>query len=120
MEQLREQQQQFINLKQLHKNEKSDMLLHQEELEKRNRQNFETLREKLEIEKNALTDTMAEKNRMIDKLNYELDEMRDNIQVRNSKLLCWGDIHSIEFILGDASSTSIKADCHGKSTRGKV
>lgn len=82
LEQLREQQQQqFIRLKQLHENEKSDILLNQEEVEKKNRQNLENLREKLEIEKNALKSTMAEKDRTISKLNHELDEMRDNIQV---------------------------------------
>jgi len=81
LEQLREQQQQFIHLKQLHENEKADILLNQEEMEKKNRQNLENLREKLEIEKNALKNTMAEKDRTISKLNHELDEMRDNIQV---------------------------------------
>lgn len=78
VEQLKEQ---LFNLKQSHENEKSDILLHHEEAERKNRQNFESLRQKLEIEKKALCDTMAEKNRMIDKLNHELDEMRDNIQV---------------------------------------
>ncbi|CAO0803070.1 unnamed protein product [Mucor circinelloides] len=80
LEQLREQQQQFIHLKQLHENEKADILLNQEEMEKKNRQDLENLREKLEIEKNALKNTMAEKDRTISKLNHELDEMRDNIQ----------------------------------------
>ncbi|KAL9553418.1 hypothetical protein MBANPS3_003303 [Mucor bainieri] len=89
MEQLREQQQQLIHLKQLHENEKSDILLHQQESEKRNRQHFESLREKLEIEKNALNDTMTEKEKLIDKLNHELDEMRDNIQVGEKELLGW-------------------------------
>lgn len=86
LEQLKEQQQQFIHLKQLHENEKSDILLNQEEMEKKNRQNLENLREKLEIEKNALKSTMAEKDRTISKLNHELDEMRDNIQVWKSGL----------------------------------
>lgn len=121
LEQLKEQQQQqFIDLKQLHETEKSDILLHQEEIEKRHRQNFEALREKLEIEKNALNDTITEKNRMIDKLNHELDDMRDSIQVGSNDTPGCGGTHSIVLIQGDARSPSITTHCHVKATRGEV
>ncbi|GAN11819.1 hypothetical protein MAM1_1039c11428 [Mucor ambiguus] len=84
MEQLREQQQQ------LHEHEKLNILLHQEEVEKRHCQNFDSLRGKHEIEKNTLNDTIVERNRMIDKLNHEMDEMRDNIQVGKEEIAWLG------------------------------
>lgn len=82
LDQLYEQQQQFIMLKQSLESEKSDILLNQEAAEQKNRQNLENLREKLEIEKDLLNNMTIEKNRNIEKLNHELNEMRDNIKVK--------------------------------------
>ncbi|CEP11183.1 hypothetical protein [Parasitella parasitica] len=78
--QLNEHQRQVSELKQSFEREKLDILANHQEAEEKNRQNIENLREKLDIEKELLNNTTVEKNRVIEKLNHELDEMRDNIK----------------------------------------
>jgi chromosome segregation ATPase len=56
----------------------------QEEAEEKNRENMDRLRERLLGEKEILNNTIIEKDRALHKLQKNMDEMRDNIQVSDS------------------------------------
>ncbi|KAI8990030.1 hypothetical protein BDB01DRAFT_833071 [Pilobolus umbonatus] len=60
--------------------EKTELILHYEALEKKNRDIVEKLRGKMEAEKELLGGTLADKELEINKLKREIDEMRHDIQ----------------------------------------
>lgn len=68
-------------LKQSFDQEKMDLIQQHETAEIRNRESMEKLREKLENEKLVLSGNLFDKERDIEKLKKDMDDMRDNIKV---------------------------------------
>lgn len=67
--------------KQSSDNERTEFAKKLEEAELESRKIIEKLREKLESEKSILTTKTMDKEREIEKLKKDMDEMRDNIRV---------------------------------------
>lgn len=81
LEKIRLLENQAIDLEISFSNEKAALIQQKEEAEKKYCESNEKLRHKLESEKTLLNNMLLDKEREINKLNTDMDEMRDNIRV---------------------------------------